>query len=289
MDTLIPVIYTHDMSDTHTGGFSIQDEAIFGVEAGTLALQINNLHELVTLHRTNLAKNLEKYRELHIVKSEGYAEVKSGVFVHNTVTVDDQVIFNTTKGIIIIEEGVHINPFTYLAGPLRIDKYATINPHTNISGSYIGKYCKVGGEVANSVIEGYSNKGHYGYVGDSFIGSWVNLGGGTSTSNLKNTYGTIKMSGIDTGEQFLGAIICDYVKTAINTSIYTGKVIGVGSHIYGTVTTDVPNCVNYFAKDNITTIPIEVMEKTAKRMMARRSVEFTNEDKQKLELIYKNI
>ncbi len=287
MEALLPVTYTHDISDIHSGGFSVQDEVTLGIEAGTLSVQINTLHELVTLHRINIGKNLEKYKELCIIKSEEYAEVKPGVFVHNTATVDDQVVFNTTNGIIVVEEGVHINPFTYLAGPLRIDKHATINPLTNISGSYIGKFCKVGGEVANSVIEEYSNKGHYGYVGDSFIGSWVNLGGGTSTSNLKNTYGTIKMNGVDTGEQFLGSIICDYVKTAVNTSIYTGKVIGVGSHIYGTVTSDVENCVNYYSKDNITNIPIEVIEKTAKRMMARRGVEYTNDDKEKLELIYK--
>lgn len=289
MDALLPVTYTHDTSDIHSGGFSKQDELNLQIETGTLSVQINTLHELVTLHRTNLGKNLEKYKELHIIKSGEYLETKPNVFVHTSATIDEQVIFNTQKGIVVIEAGAHINPFTYLAGPLRIDVNAVINPHTNISGSYIGKFCKVGGEVANSVIEGYSNKGHYGYVGDSFIGSWVNLGGGTSTSNLKNTYGTIKMRGADTGEQFLGSIICDYVKTAVNTSIYTGKVIGVGSHVYGTVTSDVENCVNYFSKDNITSIPLEVIEKTAKRMMARRGVEFTNDDKEKLELIYKNI
>lgn len=289
MELFLNFINKHKKEDIHCGGFSIQDELRFGIEAGTLSMQINTLHELVTLHRTNLGKNLEKYKELHIIKSGEYTEAKSGVFIHQNSQVDEQVVFNTKNGIIIIEEGVHINPFTYLTGPLRIDKYATINPHTNISGSYIGKYCKIGGEVVNSIIEAYSNKGHYGYVGDSWVGSWVNLGGGTSTSNLKNTYGNIKMAGQDTGEQFLGSIICDHVKTSVNSSIYTGKIIGVASHIYGTVTSDVPNCVNYYSKDNMTSIPIEVIEKTAKRMMARRGVEFTNKDREKLELIYKNI
>lgn len=288
MDIPLNLIYIHNQNDIHCGGFSTQDELELGIKTGTLLMQISTLHELVTLHRTNLGKNLEKYRELYIIKSGEYAEVKSGVFIHNTATIADQVVFNTTNGIIVIEEGVHINPFTYLVGPLRIDKHATINPHANIGNSYIGKYCKVGGEVSNTVIEGYSNKGHYGYVGDSWVGSWVNLGGGTSTSNLKNTYGNIKMGGQDTGEQFLGSIICDHVKTASNTSIYTGKVIGVGSHIYGTVTSDVPNCVNYYSKDNTTSIPIEVIEKTAKRMMARRGVEFTEDDKKLLINLYKN-
>ncbi len=266
----------HNTSDMHVGGFL--PEAGYNEDP-------KELFHLVTLHKKHFAKNLEEYRE-EIVQSGEYKEIQKGVYLPTHASINDHIVFDTTKGIIVIEKNVTIMPFTYLAGPLRIDEGATINPHSNISGSYIGKFCKIGGEVSNSVFEAYSNKGHYGYVGDSYVGSWVNLGGGTATSNLKNTYGTIKMDGVETGEQFIGSIIADHVKTALNTAIYTGKIIGMGAHIYGTVTTDVPPCVNYYGKDNMIAIPFEVIEKTATRMMARRGVVFNEGDKKTLQLIY---
>jgi UDP-N-acetylglucosamine diphosphorylase/glucosamine-1-phosphate N-acetyltransferase len=275
MEKLLPVTYTHDISDIHSGGFSKGENP-------ELALEVASLHELVTLHRDNFAKNLESYKTLYLEKSGEYVETKQNVFIHKNTHISDQVVYDSEKGIIVIEEGVKVMPFTYLAGPLRIDTNATINPHTNIAGSYIGKYCKIGGEVFDSVMEKYSNKAHFGCLESSFVGSWVNIGGGTSTSNLKNTYGNVKMNGIDTGEQLLGSIICDHVKTAVNTNIYTGKVIGVASHIYGTVTCDIPSFVSYINKNNIFVLPADIVIKTAERMAKRRNVEITEDMKKML-------
>lgn len=263
----------------------MEEEKSLGFTPGELFDTPSELFELVTFHKKNLSRNLEKYRDL-ILKNNDYTEIKPGVFSHVGAVIDEQVVFNTKNGIVIIERGAHINPFNYISGPIRIDEGATINPHSNISNSYIGKYCKIGGEVSNSIIESYSNKGHHGYLGDSYVGSWVNIGGGSSTSNLKNTYGKIKLGGVETGEQFLGSIIADHVKIAINVSIYTGKVIGVGSHVYGTVETDVPNFVNYFSKDKTTDIPIEITEKIAERMMSRRNIKFTEDDKAMISYAY---
>jgi UDP-N-acetylglucosamine diphosphorylase/glucosamine-1-phosphate N-acetyltransferase len=269
------ISFVHKITDMHVGGFLNAENP-------------KELHELITLHNKNFSENLKKYKEENLKDNPEYSEVEPNVFVHKSADIHSSTVFNTPDGLIIIEKNVQIKPFSYLTGPLRIDENAKINTHSNIEGSYIGKFSKIGGEVSDSVIESYTNKEHHGYVGDSYIGSWVNLGAGTSTSNLKNTYGNIKMNGVETGEQFLGSVISDHVKTAINTSIYTGKVIGVGAHIYGTVTSDVPNFVNYYSKDNITEIPIEVTEKIATRMMLRRGLEFTDEDKKILELMYKN-
>lgn len=285
MEKLWPITLTRKISDIHCGGFTMTEEENLGFKAGELFKAPNELFELVTFHKKNLSTNLNKYKEV-IIKNNDYTEIKPGVFAHTGAVIDEQVVFNTKNGLVIIEMGVHINPFNYIAGPVRIDEGATINPHSNISNSYIGKHCKVGGEVSNSTIESYSNKGHHGYLGDSYVGSWVNIGGGASTSNLKNTYGKIKLGGVETGEQFLGSIIADHVKIAINVSIYTGKVIGTGAHIYGTVETDVPKFVNYFNKDKITEIPIEITEKIAERMMARRNLQFTEEDKKMLKYAY---
>ena len=130
---------------------------------------------------------------------------------------------------------------------------ARINEHASLKdGTCLGHTTKVGGEVECSILEPYSNKQHHGFLGHSYVGSWVNLGAGTSNSDLKNTYGTVNMlygSGkdnavkVNTGMQFIGCMIGDYAKTAINTSIFTGKTIGACSMVYGFVTGNVPSFV----------------------------------------------
>ena len=97
--------------------------------------------------------------------------------------------------------------------------------------------CKVRGELSNTIFLGYSNKGHDGFVGHSYLGRWVNLGAGTITSNLKNTYGTVSLwtpDGVrDTGLQFLGTLFGDHVKTGIGLRLTTGTVLGAGANVYG--------------------------------------------------------
>ncbi len=285
MEKLWPITLTRKISDIHCGGFTMAEEESLGFKAGELFEVPTELFELVTFHKKNLSTNLHKYKEV-IIKNNDYTEVRPGVFAHAGAVIDEQVVFNTKNGLVIIEKGAHINPFNYISGPVRIDESATINPHSNISNSYIGRYCKVGGEVSNSIIESYSNKGHHGYLGDSYVGSWVNIGGGASTSNLKNTYGKIKLAGVETGEQFLGSVISDHAKIAINVSIYTGKVIGVAAHVYDTVTIDVPSFTNYISKENMTILPVDIAVKIAGRMQERRGINTIEEDKAMLSYAY---
>jgi glucose-1-phosphate thymidylyltransferase len=287
MKDLHPITLTRSHDDIHSGGFSKKEERDLGLDHGQISLEISTLHELVTLHRAYFAKNLETYKKIFLENNPLYQQLKENVFVHREAAVDESTIFNTKQGIIVIEKEVTVLPFTYLVGPLRINENAIINPHAHISGSYIGTFSKIGGEVGNSVIESYSNKGHYGYIGDSYIGSWVNLGGGTSTSNLKNTYGEVRMSGVRTGEQFLGSIIADYVKTAGNTLIYTGKVIGVNAHIYGTATEDVPSFTNYISGHMMVTLPVDIACTIAERMCARRHIKLTGQQESALRSAYK--
>ena len=141
----------------------------------------------------------------------------------------------------------------------------------------IGHTAKIGGEVEASIIEPYSNKQHHGFLGHSYLGSWINLGAGTCNSDLKNTYGQVNMEyrgqKVGTGMQFVGAIVGDYAKTAINTGIFTGKTIGACSMVYGFVTTNVPSFVNYARLfGQVTEAPVEVMAATQRRMFERRGV-----------------
>jgi glucose-1-phosphate thymidylyltransferase len=142
----------------------------------------------------------------------------------------------------------------------------------------LGHTTKVGGEVEGSIIEPYTNKQHHGFLGHAYLGSWVNLGAGTSNSDLKNTYGEVNMeyngAKVSTGMQFVGCMVGDYAKSAVNTSIFTGKVVGAGSLLYGFVTTNVASFVNYARSfGQVTEVPVEVLVHTQARMFARRNVE----------------
>ena len=122
-----------------------------------------------------------------------------------------------------------------IRGPFSINKSSVIKMGAKLyEGCSIGPFCKIGGEVSNSVFFGYSSKSHDGFIGNSVIGEWCNLGADTNNSNLKNNYSNVKLwnyefqSFIDTGLQFCGMIMGDHSKTGINTMINTGSVIGVG-------------------------------------------------------------
>jgi len=144
----------------------------------------------------------------------------------------------------------------------------------------LGHTVKAGGEIEVSIIEPFSNKQHHGFLGHAYVGSWVNLGAGTSNSDLKNTYGEIgiEVEGkqFPTGMQFAGCVIGDHTKTAINTSIFTGKLIGVASFVYGFVTTNVPSFTNYARSfGQVTEVGADVAVKTQRRMARRRKVDMS--------------
>jgi glucose-1-phosphate thymidylyltransferase len=152
----------------------------------------------------------------------------------------------------------------------------------------------VGGEVEASVIEACSSKQHLGYLGHSYVGQWVNLGAGTSNSNLKNTYGSIRIEvgdrRVDTGLQFLGCIVGDMTRTAINTSIFTGKLIGTCSALYGFITTNVPSFVNYARSfGEITELSPAVMVELQKRVFLRRGIQQQDWHRQLLHDVYNRV
>jgi acetyltransferase-like isoleucine patch superfamily enzyme len=133
-----------------------------------------------------------------------------------------------------------------IKGPALIGPESEVQSFTVIRpGSVIYMQNTVGGEVKNSIMDRESRKPHHGYLGDSYMGKWINLGAGTSVSNLKNTLGPVRYMGHDTGMNKLGPVIGDWVRSGINTSIMTGKAIGPGSQVYGIVTSDIPPFIFY--------------------------------------------
>ncbi|MBX3417866.1 MAG: glucose-1-phosphate thymidylyltransferase [Pirellulaceae bacterium] len=231
-------------------------------------------HDLVRHHMANINANLQER-----IRQGSYREISEGVFAAEGARISDFVVTNSRNGPIIIESNTVIGPFCFLRGPVYVGANSRVNEHASLKdGVYIGHTAKIGGEVEGSVIECFSNKQHHGFLGHSYLGSWINLGAGTCNSDLKNTYGEVKMDYLNqkiaTGMQFVGCFIGDYAKTAINTSIFTGKTIGVCSMVYGFVTTNVPSFVNYARSfGQITESPPAVMEATQLRMFSRRDVQ----------------
>jgi glucose-1-phosphate thymidylyltransferase len=240
-------------------------------------------HDVIHFHMRSLAENLNER-----ARDQGrYREIRDGLFVAENVNISEHVVTDTRGGPIVIENGASIGPFCYLTGPLYLGPGSKVNAHSQLKdGVTLGQQAKVGGEVEASIIEAFSNKQHHGFLGHSYIGSWVNLGAGTCNSDLKNTYGTVNMDYVvrsgdrtttqktQTGMQFLGCFVGDYSKTAVNTSIFTGKTIGACSMVYGFVTTNVPSFTNYARSFNqVTESPVEVAISTQARMFARRGIE----------------
>jgi UDP-N-acetylglucosamine diphosphorylase/glucosamine-1-phosphate N-acetyltransferase len=203
--------------------------------------------------------------------------------------VEPGVVFDLRHGAVVIDQGSEIRSGTRLEGPVYV------GPGTRVLGGFLrgsvfGPECRVRGEISASVFLGFANKSHDGFVGHSVIGHWVNLGAGTTTSNLKNTYGTVRLEvdseRIETGRLNLGSLIGDHAKTAIGTLLATGTVLSAGASVFGPSTP--PKYVPPFAwgcsgSERMTE---DGFLRIAERVMGRRNVVFSPERRESLRLAY---
>lgn len=148
------------------------------------------------------------------------------------------VTFDASRGPILVGNNVTIESGAYIQGPVSIGNNCLVSANSRIyRNTTLGSTCKAGGEISHSIIHGYSNKRHEGFLGNSYLGEWVNLGAGTNVSNMKNNYNkvTVKVNGdtVDTGTQFVGLFMGDHARTAVNTSFNTASFVGVGCNIFG--------------------------------------------------------
>ncbi|MGO9309320.1 MAG: putative sugar nucleotidyl transferase [Spirochaetia bacterium] len=220
----------------------------------------------------------------HRIREGRYREVSPKVFAAENVSVADTAVFRTGEGPVVLEKDVEVADFAYVVGPVHVGARSRVIERASLKEHVcIGETCKIGGEVEASIIESFTNKQHHGFLGHSWVGSWVNLGAGTSNSDLKNSYGEIRLEyprrRVDTGMQFLGCVIGDFAKSAINTSIFTGKIVGVSSMLYGFIGSNVPSFCNYARSfGQITECPVDQAVLIQKRMFARRGISQTPED-----------
>ncbi len=203
--------------------------------------------------------------------------------------IEPGVVLDLRGGPIVLEEGVVVRSGTRLEGPLHVH-VDTLLLGGSIRHSVIGPSCRVHGEVASSVFTGFANKAHDGFLGHSVLGHWVNLGAGTITSNLKNTYGEVSLAlpegPVPTGRMFLGSLLGDHAKTAIGTLLATGTIVGAGASVHGPP--PVPRHVPAFSWGTAGTerVTLEGFLRVASRVMPRRGVEMTSDREESLRRLH---
>ncbi|GBC98679.1 hypothetical protein HRbin17_01193 [bacterium HR17] len=223
-----------------------------------------------------------------------YGGDASRVYLGKGAVVHPTVVLDVTHGPIYIGDNTVVYPPTRIEGPAYIGRGTWIVGGKIREGSNIGDVCRVGGEVEESILHGYSNKYHDGFLGHAYVGEWVNLGALTTNSDLKDTYGSVRVTvegegKVDAGTK-VGCFIGDHVKTSIGTLICTGKRIGVFSHLHGFVVDDVPS-FTIWAKSiggqgDAVELLLESALETHRRVLARRKVEATPEEAELIRTLF---
>jgi UDP-N-acetylglucosamine diphosphorylase/glucosamine-1-phosphate N-acetyltransferase len=213
------------------------------------------------------------------------------IHLASNVKIDPGVVLDASKGPIVIDAGASLGANSVLQGPCHVGPYSAISPLSYIrGGTSIGPGCKIGGEVGNSIILGNTNKVHDGYLGDSYLGEWVNLGAGTTTSNLKNTYGSITMRigprEIPTERRFLGSMIGDHTKTAIGTRLMTGSYIGYCCLLAGSALPPkyIPS-FTFWTDKGTERYRMEKAREVMTQVLGRRGKEWTEHDQTTMEYV----
>jgi UDP-N-acetylglucosamine diphosphorylase/glucosamine-1-phosphate N-acetyltransferase len=246
-----------------------------GTQAEVRGRWIDHVWDFIAHLQTMLGDDVSALAGLSKGATAKIAAGEPRVFVEDGATVEQRVHFDTTAGPVLVRRGATLQAFTRVVGPCVIGRESVVGGD-KISGSSIGDACRVHGELSASIILGHSNKSHEGFVGHSYVGRWVNLGAGTTTSNLKNTYGPISLwtpdGDVNTGLQFLGTFFGDHAKTGIGAQLTTGSVVGAGANLYGLKAGPVVPPFAWGDEAPYDTYKIEKFLEVAKRVMERRNV-----------------
>jgi len=218
---------------------------------------------------------------------------KDDVYVDSRAVIHPGVVLDTSSGPIYIDAEAEIFPFARIEGPCYIGENTQIMPGANIrEGNSFGPVCRIGGEVEESIFQGYSNKYHDGFIGHAFIGEWVNLGGLTTNSDLKNDYSSVSIylngKPIDTGDTKVGSFIGDHTKTSIGCMLNTGTVAGIMCNITagGILPKFFPSFSWFINGKHMKGFGLEMMLKTARTAMGRRKKELFPEEEEVIRKVY---
>ncbi|MEM6317185.1 MAG: putative sugar nucleotidyl transferase [Bacteroidota bacterium] len=278
----------------------INNEAIDALEGvdivGTPFLKIRNTWDIFRYNQTAIQLDfveLTKNRRSAPIPDSNTVVNKHQIFLEEGASVNCSVL-NATNGPIYIGKNAEVMEGCLIRGGFSLGESATLKMGAKIYGpTTIGPYAKFGGEVKNSVIFGYSNKAHDGYLGNSVIGEWCNLGANTNNSNMKNNYSSVKVWNYEleayknSGEQFCGLVMGDHTKCGINTMLNTGTVIGIFANIFGAGFPKkfIPS-FSWGGVTESTTYQLEKALQVAEKVYARRNKPFDEIEQQVIRAIF---
>lgn len=270
---------------------------IEAIETDLPFVQIRNVWDLFELNGAALKADfdlLTKGRNSQLLSSSNRVVGDSSqIFLEEGATVECTVL-NTTNGPIYVGVNATIMEGALVRGGLALCEGAQLKMGAKIYGpSTLGPYCKVGGELTNTVFLGYSNKGHDGYLGNSVIGEWCNIGADTNSSNLKNNYAKVRVWDYEqqkfakTDLQFCGLIMGDHSKSGINTMLNTATTIGVSTNVYGGgfPRTFIPS-FSWGGSRGFSVYRLEKALETAELVMQRRNKKLTEQDQAILNYVF---
>jgi len=266
------------------------------VKLKTESVCINDVWDLFSKLETTIPVDFEiitKGRKSQKLSDTNRIIGEHPIFIEEGAVVEFST-FNTAKGPIYIGKDAEVMEGCTVRGPLALCEHAVLKMGALVYGpTTIGPYSKIGGEVSNSMIMGYSSKGHAGFLGNSVLGEWCNLGADTNTSNLKNTYDIVRIwnyrqeSFISTGLQFCGLIMGDHSKSSINTMFNTGTVVGVNVNIFGTgFPRQFISSFNWGGPSGYKKYNFKKAVEVAKRVYARRDKDFDKIEENILKEVY---
>ena len=271
-------------------------EAVTPMETAGPIRKLSRLWEIVSLNGPALLDDFQlvtKGRKSRPLPGHVRAMAPDNIFIEEGAQIEMATI-NASEGPVYIGKNARVMDGALLRGPLAVCEGATVRMGARIYGnSVIGPWSKIGGEMMESVVFGYSNKVHDGFLGHSVIGEWCNLGAGTNASNLKNNYEMVRLwdyeeeSFVSTGMQFCGTFMGDHSKCGINTMFNTGTVIGINAQVFGSGF--MRNFIPSFTWGSVagtTTVDIEKAVQVARRVYARRGREFDALDEQILRSVF---
>ena len=266
------------------------------IELEGKAIMVEHTWDIFKLNGEAIAADFElltQDRKSEKLSSTNQVIAPENIFLEEGAKVECAIL-NASQGPIYIGADAEIMEGSIVRGPFALCEHATVKMGAKIYGSTtVGPHSKVGGEVNNSVIFGYSNKGHDGFLGNSVLGEWCNLGADTNTSNLKNNYAEVRLwdyaaeKFAPTGLQFCGLMMGDHSKCGINTMFNTGTVVGVSANIFGAgfPRNFIPS-FSWGGSAGTTTYKTVKAFEVAEKVMERRDIEFSEEDKAILEQVF---
>ena len=281
-DALIDGSFAEDIA-----GYSLQE---------TPVKKLTQLWEIFTLCGEEIVEDFGRITE---GRSSAALSGSNSIIGNHPVFVEEgvwaeHILFNTSNGPIYLGKNAKIMEGTMMRGPVAIGEGSVVKMGTKIYGaSSFGPFSKVGGEINNVVFQGFSNKSHDGYLGNSVIGEWCNIGADANASNLKNTYSAVKLWSYaqekfqDTGLTFCGLIMGDHSKCGINTMFNTGTVVGVSANIYGAgfVRNFVPS-FSWGGPQGMKTFDLAKALDTAQAVISRRGIDLPDVDKSILSTVF---